>query len=237
MTQDQIKLKTRMTVLADTPTKKTSAPPSRFGLPDASVVDTMVAFAFGYANFSSKINTFIPMKHGLSQKPATEHPAALPADVLLKQCEETRGRKSGPGGQHRNKTETAIQLTHQPTGITAAASERREQAVNRKVALRRLRLQLALSQRGYFDVMNEPTPLWTSRTADGQIHVNPRHPDWPAILAELLDVLEQKNWEPRRAGVLLEVSASQIVKLLKQEPKALAYVNEHRQHKGKRPLR
>ena len=36
------------------------------------------------------------------------HPAALPFDALLKECEVRRLRRSGPGGQHRNKVETAV---------------------------------------------------------------------------------------------------------------------------------
>jgi ribosome-associated protein len=48
----------------------------------------------------------------------------------------------GPGGQHRNKTASAVRLTHGPTGITVSASERRSQAQNRSVALMRLRRQL-----------------------------------------------------------------------------------------------
>ena len=48
----------------------------------------------------------------------------------------------GPGGQHRNKTASAVRLTHLPTGITVSASERRSQAQNRSSALMRLRRQL-----------------------------------------------------------------------------------------------
>mgnify|MGYP001288551881 CR=1 FL=1 len=69
------------------------------------------------------------------------HPAALQSEILLTQCEESRTKRSGPGGQHRNKTETAVVLTHQPSGIVAEASERRSQAANRRVALWRLRLR------------------------------------------------------------------------------------------------
>jgi hypothetical protein len=75
------------------------------------------------------------------------HPAALSSNALLAQCQETRTKRSGPGGQHRNKTETAVVLTHLPTGITAEACERRSQAENRRVALWRLRLRLALEHR------------------------------------------------------------------------------------------
>lgn len=47
-------------------------------------------------------------------------------------------RASGPGGQHTNKTETAIRITHLPTGISAVAQEERSQYLNRKLALARL---------------------------------------------------------------------------------------------------
>ena len=54
-------------------------------------------------------------------------------------------RASGPGGQHRNVTETGVRIRHIPSGIVVQATESRSQARNRQVALERL--QAALERR------------------------------------------------------------------------------------------
>jgi protein subunit release factor B len=64
-------------------------------------------------------------------------PEALKKEVTI----ETY-RSSGPGGQRKNKTETAIRLTHLPSGVTVTATENRSQAQNRKLAFERLRERL-----------------------------------------------------------------------------------------------
>ncbi len=51
-------------------------------------------------------------------------------------------RSSGPGGQHANKIESAVRVTHMPTGINAIAQEERSQHMNRKLALSRLHKKL-----------------------------------------------------------------------------------------------
>jgi protein subunit release factor B len=48
----------------------------------------------------------------------------------------------GPGGQHRNKTESGVRLLHRPTGVVVTAVERRSQFQNRAMALVRLREKL-----------------------------------------------------------------------------------------------
>ena len=88
------------------------------------------------------------------------HPAALPPEKILAQCEARRLRRSGPGGQHRNKVETAVALLHKPSGVKAEASERRSQAENRAVALFRLRVNLALEVRRPVETGIAPSSLW-----------------------------------------------------------------------------
>ena len=73
-------------------------------------------------------------------------------------------RASGNGGQHRNKTDSAIRLTHLPTGIMVTATEDRSQGINRKVAWERLRSRLqGLASDSDHEVTNQ-----SRRASEGQ---------------------------------------------------------------------
>ena len=69
---------------------------------------------------------------------------ALPEsdEVLLRECRVDTLRAGGKGGQHQNVTDSAVRLTHLPTGIVVLARERRSQHRNRQIALARLRERL-----------------------------------------------------------------------------------------------
>jgi len=163
------------------------------------------------------------------------HPAQLPVDRLLAECEIKRTRGSGPGGQHRNKVETAIVVKHKPTGLRGEASERRSQDQNRQQAILRLRVKLALEVR--HEPAKQPSELWRQRVTGGRISVSAQHEDFPALLAESLDVIHTQAYSVPTAAEFLSVTTSQLVKFLKVEPAALIRVNRERQSLGKSPLR
>lgn len=166
----------------------------------------------------------------------TQHPALLEPDRLLAQCDVRRERRSGPGGQHRNKVETAVVIRHRPTGIEAGASERRSQAENRRNAIRRLRERLALRVRTSVDWAGVPSPLWQSRCRGGRLAVRRDHDDFPTLLAEALNVVMDRNADLTVAAEYMGCTRSQLTKLLKVAPEALQLVNRRRQSLGLSPL-
>ena len=163
------------------------------------------------------------------------HPAQLPVVRLLAECQIQRTRGSGPGGQHRNKVETAVVVEHLPSGLRGEASERRSQQQNRQQAILRLRIKLALQLRHEPDP--QPSELWRQRARGGRISVSAEHDDFPALLAESLDGIHASTYVIAVAASRLGVSVSQLVKLLKVVPVALANVNRERQSLGQSPLR
>lgn len=160
------------------------------------------------------------------------HPAGLSDEDLIAQCEIGKGRSSGPGGQHRNKVETKVTLTHRPTGVMAQAGERRSAEENKRVALFRLRLALAMQIRRPVPIGEVRSELWRTRCRGGRISVNPEHRDYPVILAEALEVIESSGLDAKKASLRLECSASQLIKLVKDHPPAMERWNRLRAEQG-----
>lgn len=68
-------------------------------------------------------------------------------ESLERDCDMEFFIAGGPGGQHRNKVETGVRLTHRPSGLVVTATERRSQSDNREAAYERLAAKLEAMQR------------------------------------------------------------------------------------------
>ena len=63
-------------------------------------------------------------------------------DDLLAECDVDTFRSGGKGGQHANKTESAVRLRHRPSGVIVTSQQERSQHRNKQIALDELRRRL-----------------------------------------------------------------------------------------------
>ena len=122
------------------------------------------------------------------------------------------------------------------------ANERRSQKANAEVALFRLRLNLALKFRIHptdlqLERIHQPSMAWESRRHGSTIRVNGEHQDFPALLAEVLDLLHWREDNLPKVAAELQVSKTQLVRFLGLESRALAHLNQRRKQNGLPPLR
>ncbi len=165
--------------------------------------------------------------------------ACLTDEQLLAQCDVDTYRASGPGGQKRNKTSSAVRLRHTPSGLIVIAEESRSQHENKARALRRLRRALFLKLRD-----SQPIDGWlahpdfrAARNDDGRLdlgHKDPRF--WPAA-GVVLDVLHTVEGRVSQAAELLCVGTANLVAFLAIDPKLWEEANHLRARFGHKALR
>jgi hypothetical protein len=168
----------------------------------------------------------------------------LTEDQLLAQCEVDTYRASGPGGQKRNKTSSAVRLRHPPTGLVVIAEESRSQHENKANALKRLWRALFLHLRDELPAeVRTPEAVALlpdyaeARGSDGRLHMSAKNPRfWPAV-GVALDVLAATEARVADAAALLGVSTGNLIDFLQTDPKAWQEANRVRALFGQKPLR
>jgi hypothetical protein len=163
---------------------------------------------------------------------------------LLEQCAVDTYRASGPGGQKRNKTSSAVRLRHLPSGLLVIAEESRSQHENRARALRRLRQALYLKLREELaDGERTPEALAArpdfapARDRDGRLHLGRKDPRfWPAV-GVVLDVLQAVEARVGEAAEVLGTSTGNLIDFLQTDEKVWEQANQLRARFGQKPLR
>src|SRR6266536_2805635 len=105
-------------------------------------------------------------------------PFSLPDDKLLAESRVDSYVASGPGGQHRNRKNTAVRITHLPTKITATATDSRSHRENQIHALRTLRHRMAMEIRREMDLTSFRPPKFFAQYDN--LHMSPNNPLYPA---------------------------------------------------------
>jgi hypothetical protein len=154
---------------------------------------------------------------------------------LLKQCRVDTYIASGPGGQHRNRTYSAVRLTHVPTGVTVTGEERRSQHENKQKALCRLRMALALQVRSTEFALHESVN--NIFTAAGPVRVNPSNPIYPQMCAGVLDALFSCRGSLSSAAALLHMSTGQLAKAVERDGDLLTAANRLRNQFNLKPIK
>lgn len=160
--------------------------------------------------------------------------AELPDAQLLAQCEVDTYRASGPGGQKRNKTSSAVRLRHLPSQVMVIAEESRSQHENKARALRRLRQLIWLTIREPC-VPADPA-LAAARNDEGRFAVGPRHHYYLPAVAAILDVLECSGAILRETAAALGTSTANLVHFLGADPRVWREVNAVRTRHGRSAL-
>ncbi|MGL6075070.1 MAG: peptide chain release factor family protein [Fimbriiglobus sp.] len=157
---------------------------------------------------------------------------------LLVQCDVDTYRASGPGGQKRNKTSSAVRLRHTPTGIIVIAEESRSQHENKAKALKRLWRAFFLELRDPVDVVNIAShPDLVGAIIEGQFLCWGKHPQFWPVAGVLLDVFVTLEAQVATSAEAVGVSTGQFVEFLQSDPKLWQEVNRLRVQYGRKVLR
>ncbi len=155
---------------------------------------------------------------------------------LLAQCAVDTYQASGPGGQKRNKTSSAVRLRHGPSGLLVIAEESRSQHENRARALRRLREALFLQLRAEAAPEEISAVLHPVRDAAGRVHPGRKDPRFWPVVGLVLDVLLAAEGRVADAAAALAISTGNLIDLLQSHEKVWEQANRIRGRFGHKAL-
>ncbi len=153
---------------------------------------------------------------------------ALTDDQLKGLCRVKACVGTGNGGQKRNKTSSAIQLTHEATGISMEDDTTRSQHQNLRHALRKMRWELAVTLVPSPGELPPSVPLIPIPKAS-----TPRYSLW---LGKVFDALRRGEFQLAPAAADLGCTASQLGRLLGRDPFAWQKLSQERQRRQLPPL-
>lgn len=157
--------------------------------------------------------------------------------TLLSECDVDTYRASGPGGQKRNKTESAVRLRHRPSGLSVISEESRSQHENRARALRRLRRMLALRLRRQVASEGVPEAVQACLDKRGRLEVGGRDARYLPAAAVVLDALVVLNGSVADTAKRLGITTGNLSGFLTGDDDLMLEANRIRSDRGLRPLR
>lgn len=154
---------------------------------------------------------------------------SLSDEALRRSCEEDFYRASGPGGQKRNKTESAVRLRHTPTGLIVVANESRSREDNRRRCVQRMREAIAYRIREpVSDGIPPALAAWMRKGAS----ISRRDPRFLPLAGGVLDLLDGKLAHLSEAAEAIGTSTAQLVRFLRITPELWEAAQQLRDRHG-----
>jgi len=138
---------------------------------------------------------------------------------LFAHCAMESFQASGPGGQKRNRKLSAVRIIHKPSNISVTSTETRSQSNNRHIALKKLRIKLAVEVRGPAISLD-------------RLKISLSNSIYPLWIALLFDKLWEFDFSISKTAESLGISTSKLIKLIARDSNIWKIINYSRENLG-----
>jgi hypothetical protein len=152
----------------------------------------------------------------------------LADEDLLKLCIQESYSGSGPGGQHKNRHKTAQRLTLRHTQISGESCEAREGGINKKKALIKLRLNLAIILAQQKEVIETPIHITKRKVTK----ISLENPDYPIFISWLWQKLLESDGHVPTVAKIINWSTSSLMKQIFKDTHLWQELNYLREKAG-----